>query len=382
MSINSIISDELTSHTIDLMRFDARTRAEVLGVLKMLEKDLVKQIEKVNVGGAIRGQTKLRRLETLLEQTRESIKSAYKKNRGILRNDLIEIAKLESENIVGTINDSLKVELATTTLSPQVARAVVKNTLIEGSPSAEWWSRQAGSLRQRFEDQMRMGITAGETNADLIRRVRGQATGKRTMVMINGKRRFISEFTGGIMDVTTSQASALVRTSVQAVANEARFETYQANDDVIKGVKALVTLDLRTSTICKARSGSSWYLDGKPIPPTTEKFPGPPPWHWSCRTTLTPITYSFEELSGKKKAKVAKMPKSTQASMDGQVPKELTYEQWLKRQPKKRQIKALGPGRYELWKQGKIKNFTELIDQTGRPLTLEQLQRKSRRRRR
>ena len=121
---------------------------------------------------------------------------------------------------------------------------------------------------------------------------------------------------------------------------------------------------------------------GRPLPESTvrTKFPGPPPWHWNCRTTLTPIMFSWKELSSRKKRKGSKkikeIPGSTQASMDGQVADSLTYEGWLKKQNKQRQMEALGPTRYKLWKQGKLKSFTQLIDQTGRPLTVEQLKRK------
>ena len=70
--------------------------------------------------------------------------------------------------------------------------------------------------------------------------------------------------------------------------------------------------------------------------------------------------------------KIDEIPKSTQASMDGQVAEDLTYEQWLRKKPKAFQIEKLGPTKYELWKEDKI-SFTDLIDQTGRPLTVAEL---------
>jgi hypothetical protein len=85
---------------------------------------------------------------------------------------------------------------------------------------------------------------------------------------------------------------------------------------------------------------------------------------------------SGRDLGERKKAKLDKMPESTQASMDGQVAADLSYERWLRKKPKKFQIETLGPGKYELWKKGEL-TFTDLISQTGRPLTIKELEEKA-----
>jgi hypothetical protein len=70
---------------------------------------------------------------------------------------------------------------------------------------------------------------------------------------------------------------------------------------------------------------------------------------------------------------VKKLPKATQASMDGQVAKAVTYEDWLLRKPATFLEEVLGPGKYRLWNAGKI-SLRDLIDQRGRPLSLAQLE--------
>ena len=69
---------------------------------------------------------------------------------------------------------------------------------------------------------------------------------------------------------------------------------------------------------------------------------------------------------------VANISKATQASMNGQVAGELTYEQWLETQSTATQLEVLGPGRLKLWNAGKI-SLRDLIDQRGNPLTLKEL---------
>ena len=97
--------------------------------------------------------------------------------------------------------------------------------------------RQAAKTQRAFGDQIRIGMLAGETNRDLVKRIRG--------TQIPGAPR--GTFTGGVLQTSTREANTLVRTSVQQIANQTREETYRENADIIKGVQALVVLDTRTS---------------------------------------------------------------------------------------------------------------------------------------
>ena len=65
----------------------------------------------------------------------------------------------------------------------------------------------------------------------------------------------------------------------------------------------------------------------------------------------------------------------TRASMDGQVPAETTYAEWLKKQSSARQIEVLGPTRARLMSEGKLP-LERMYSQNGRYLTLEQLREK------
>ena len=60
------------------------------------------------------------------------------------------------------------------------------------------------------------------------------------------------------------------------------------------------------------------------------------------------------------------------ASMDGPVDRKTTFADFLERKGKAFQDDVLGPGRADLWRDGKI-TLQDLISGTGRPLTLAQL---------
>ena len=90
------------------------------------------------------------------------------------------------------------------------------------------------------------------------------------------------------------------------------------------------------------------------------------------------MTFSWEELAGNKdlgkavQQEVDALPKSTQASMDGQVASDMTYEDWLKTKPEPFQKDILGDAKWEMWNNGELP-LRDMIDQRGRPLTIDQL---------
>jgi SPP1 gp7 family putative phage head morphogenesis protein len=242
---------------------------------------------------------------------------------------------------------------------------MLSDNVVLGVPLKSFWERQAGGLQETFTRELRAAVFAGETTDQVVRRVRGTAALK---------------YKDGIMETSRRGAEAVVRTSAQSIVNDARMKVYQNNADVIKGVQVQVTLDNRTSAICMARSGFAWDLDGEPLPgtDTDEDFPGPPPWHPNCRSTLIPIVKSIGEIVedpdvDRKVREVAEdLPRATQSSMDGQVAQALTYEDWLKTKSEVFQKEVLGPGKWKLWQKGQI-GLKDLIDQRGRPLTLKEL---------
>jgi len=92
--------------------------------------------------------------------------------------------------------------------------------------------------------------------------------------------------------LTRTHARTVARSGANAAHNAAVLAIARANRDAVVGVMALATLDNRTSELCRDRHGGAWDLStGEPLPYSTvdESFPGRPPWHFNCRTTLTPV---------------------------------------------------------------------------------------------
>ena len=333
--------DDFLRHKIDLMRFTAKERTRVLKLLQQAQAALRAKLltDLTDFGKA--------RVNKLLKEATEIINSSYA---GIQQSfNFPDLAQAEA-GATAKILTSIGLEAALPTAT--ALKSVVSNLLIEGAPSSAWWEKQAESTAFNFAAQVRQGVAQGETLQQIIIRVAGS------------KRLGIP----GIMETSRRGASALVHTSISTIANDAAMATFKANNDVIKGVQQLSTLDGHTSKVCIAYSGASWDLSGRPINGTTLPFNGGPPRHWGCRSVLRPITKTYRELG----LDIDEAPTSTRASDLGQIKADTTFDEFLKRHDKNYADDLLGPGRAEMWRKGKI-TLQDLVSGNGRELTLKQL---------
>ena len=139
------------------------------------------------------------------------------------------------------------------------------------------------------------------------------------------------------------------------------------NQDVIKGVQWVSTLDSRTTVICAG-------LDGRVFKPGQGIRP---PAHFACRSTTVPVLRSFDELGIKG---LGKLPPATRASASekftGQVPARRTFGTWLKDQRLKTQIEVLGSReKAQLFRSGRI-DIQSFTDANQKPLTIAQIRRR------
>lgn len=243
-------------------------------------------------------------------------------------------------------------------LDPATIKALVAGTLVSGTKPSVWWNRQSIDFRNSFMDTIRTSMRNGESLTQAITRVVGGT--------VDG----VSY--PGIMKTTKAKAGALAATAQSAVTNEAALKTFQANNDVIKAVSQISTLDNRTSDICVAYSGQTWDVNTlQPVMGGTLPFNGGPPRHFNCRSRLRPVTMSFKELG----IDQAEIPAGTRASMDGQVPSDITFNQFLKKKSNSFQDDLLGRKRAQLWRDDQI-TLTQLVDMRGNPLSITQLEQK------
>jgi len=147
---------------------------------------------------------------------------------------------------------------------------------------------------------------------------------------------------------------------VAHTASVARNEVFRANKSILKSVEMVAVLDGRTTLFCMSIDGKSFPIDEGPRPP----------FHVNCRTTVIPVVRSAAALG------LTKISGSTRASMNGQAPMELNYNDWLKKQGNAFQDEVLGRDRARLFRDGvSVDRFT---DASGHTYTLDELRTRDR----
>ena len=356
-SVNETLQDQIIHHSaVDLMKVETTQRAKVLKMMKELERDLMKDLVEFDPTDSPKTPVQIRRLKALLKQTKLTIKTHINNSDKALEKDLYDLAEAEAAFTEGAMNAAMGAEVASVAISDTRLKAMARRTLVEGEFPSEWWGKQSRSMQDKFAREMRKGMGRAETIGELSRRIRKN-----------------------VMPVSRRNAEAMVRTSYMAVIQEARRESYAQMTDVIKGYKYVATLDSRTTPYCRAADGTVFSKAYKVV--NGPKWVKPPPNHWQCRSTITPITKSWAELESSFKGtktmdKLDPIPTKTRASMDGKAPRDITYTDWLKKQPKGLQKDILGPGRAALLRDGKITDMAHLLDQSGDLLTIQELKRR------
>lgn len=344
MTPDQQLFDELLSNSLDILRLSAGERNDVLYMIAKLEEDLIAELNRTDLSKA-----KRRDINKVIANANAIIGQYY--GDIAVSIDIGAIALHSAEATASAFEIALGIEVLKLP-SQSYFKSLAKDLLIKGSPQADWWRGQSADTAFKFAAELRQGLTAGETNQQLIARIVGKSGQP------------------GIMDTAKRNAASLVQTAVQSVANDARRETFKSNDDIVKGIQQVSTLDSHTSVTCVAYSGCQWDLDYKPIGPKNKQLPfnGGCPRHFNCRSTEIPITKTFKELG----INIPEPKGTTRASDEGQISVDTTFEGFLRRKTKTYQNEMLGEGRADLWRASKI-TLRDLVNGNGRPVSLKQL---------
>lgn len=313
---------------LDVMRTSRTITGEVVSELKKLERDLLGRIASEDFSKLSKSA-----VNKNLAEVRAVIKGYY---------DNIAAISLTSTDAIAQVSAtvtaaSLTVGAITGALPTQATiDAISARSVIQGAAQGAWWARQDADIVWKFSQAVRQGVSGGETNQQIIQRVRG------------------------FMDTSRANAAALVQTSTATIANDARDAVFSANDDIIKGYRAVATLDSHTCLTCAPLDGLTWTKDGGP---QGHKFSFPNyPLHFNCRCLK--IAVIFDGPQGGKRA-----------SSDGPVNASLDFNGWLSRQSAEKVESILGKGRAKMYQSGKL-TITDLVTGSGRPLTISQLKSK------
>lgn len=341
MTVNGDLFDLAVRHQVGLQRFSTATVRKLIALLNRVDADLVAKIKELDPQ-EVTGAWSAKRVEKLLEAIRVINRDAYERVNRELTKELKGLAAYEGEFQAKALGKAFPVAVDIVSPSAEQLYAAVNSRPFQGRVLKDWGKDLEASAFAKVRDAIRQGYVEGETTADIVRRIRGTKARK---------------YEDGILAISRRNAESVVRTAINHTANAARQELYKANADLIGSWRFVATLDARTTVGCAALDGQTFKLGSGPMPPR----------HYNCRSTTVPVTKTWRELG----FDIDELPAGTRASMNGQVPANQTYQEWLKRQPVEVQDEVLGKTKGELFRKGDLP-LERFVDD-GRTLTLDEL---------
>jgi SPP1 gp7 family putative phage head morphogenesis protein len=366
----------LYRNAIDLNRYSNSVARRVINAYNDIIIDATDQLRRLlpDAGGTgpmtITAPDQAARLRSILAQLKESLGTWAGDATQLTATELQGLAELQSEFVTDQLRKVLPAgsrdAVRTVEISPQFAQSVVTTdptqlnvvalsddlfAAVQGAPATFSLTAAKGATitlpngevlekafrgiavdqAERFSQVVRSGLLTGETTPSIAKRLIGRlgrseerlifgevATTTRQLRAAGVKSIIASG--GELTAMADNQIMALVRTSINQVANSASQQVYEANQDITKKYRYVATLDSRTSSICAALDGREFEYGRGPMPPQ----------HFNCRSTTVPIIDPDI------------LPPSTiakRASADGPVPVNMNYGQWLIFQPPCQEIR-------------------------------------------
>lgn len=393
----------LYRNAIDLNRYSNSVARRIINSYNDIIIDAVNQLRTID---ELAAPVKAARLRGILAQLRDSLGTWAGSSTEVTAIELQGIAQLQSEFVTDQLRRALpagaRSAVNTVEISPQFAQSVVttdptqlnvvtlSDDLFKAAYGPEALATQAGtgtysltaargatitlpngqvvekafrgiatSQAEQFSQVVRNGLLSGETTPSIASRLIGN-------LQFNEARPIKGIIAGGGQStaVANNQVMALVRTSINQVANAASQQVYEANQDITKKYRYVATLDSRTSSICRALDGREFEYGRGPKPPQ----------HFNCRSTTVPVI-DYEALG------FPPPPEGKRAAAGGMVPTGTTYGEWLAKQSQAEQAEILGTGKAAYFRRlsqqhGPQTAIAKLVRDDGSELTLAQLRKR------
>ena len=207
------------------------------------------------------------------------------------------------------------------------------------------------NLRKKVEYVIRDGFSQGQTNQQIINRIKGRKS---------------LDYKDGLLQSERYVIERQVRTARCHVSNTSYLQTYEALG--FTHIKFVSVLDGRSSFTCANLDQTMWKIDDPKI--------RRPPLHPNCRSTLIGVD-ADGNLGGVRpfvadERKIKNIPKDERDGIIGQVEANTKFSDWFKDQDDDFQRNWLGSTRFELYKKSDFP-IDKFVDPIGRKYTLDEL---------
>jgi len=357
-SVNALMQDEAIRHQEALQRYSNSVVSRIIATLNRSDRRLLAELlallEDMDPAGF-----SMERLESMLTSIRTLSIVSYEQLGRELSEELRQFVAYELSYQAQMLVSHVPIGVHIAAVSTEQAYAAALSRPFQGVLLRDVWKDLDANKMRSVRRAIAQGFTEGKSTAQIVRELRGtRAKG----------------YADGLIQKDRRDVEAVVRTALGHTAAVAQNQVELANEDVIKYARWSSTLDSRTSAPCRLRDGKL-YTPGE-HKPVGHKLPwgaGPGAYHWRCRSGRTFILKSHAEL-GIDAPEIIVVGRE-RASMDGAVPAETTYGEWLKKQSFSRQVDVLGETRARLLRDGGM-SMGEMYTPSGKTMTLEDLRKR------
>lgn len=356
-TVNERLRDAAISRAIDLRLYSNGVVRRMMALLHRVDAELAVELTRVLERLPADSFT-VERLERLLVSVREINRQLYVQVHGELQSAMRGLAEVEApyqfELFSRVVPEPVQVRFPIVGLAVEQVYVAALSRPFQGRLLADWAANLEAGTLEVVRNTVRLGYIEGQTTQQIVRRLIGTRANR---------------YADGTLQRSRREVTAVVHTALAHLSQTVRNEMYAANADLVHNIQWISTLDSRVTEICRIRADKLYTAVGhKPVGHRIPWLGGPGAAHFNCRSTSIPIIRSWRELGFASD----ELPVGTRASMDGQVPANVTFAEWLRAQSAERQDRVLGVTRGRLMRQGKLR-LADFYTDTGRWLTLDEL---------
>ena len=358
VSAQKALIDALSQHQAYLYRASTQSvneltdqlnklsNAQLLRLSELLE-DLTeserKALQGLNFSSKGKASRNIEEVKTILNEWFKSIDQDLSSE---FEKSAVSLAVYEASYTSNLIANSVAV------VSGEKIYKTIKKTPYAGGQLVDYLFKDiASSLRKKVEYVIRDGISQGQTNQQIVQRIKGKKS---------------LDYKDGILKTTEYEIERQVRTARSHISTATYIDTYKALG--FTHIKFVSMLDGRSSFTCANLDQTMWKIDDPKI--------RRPPLHPNCRSTLIGVD-ADGNLGGVRpfvadERKIKNIPKDERDGIIGQVEANTKFSDWFKDQDDDFQRNWLGSTRFELYKKSDFP-IDKFVDPIGRKYTLDEL---------
>ena len=353
VSAQKALIDALSQHQAYLYRastqnvneltdqFNKLSNAQLLRLSELLE-DLTESERKALQGLNFSSKGKAsRNIEEIKAILNEWFKSIDQDLSSEFEKSAVSLAVYEASYTSNLIANSVAV------VSGENIYKTIKKTPYAGGQLVDYLFKDIASLlRKKVEYVIRDGISQGQTNQQIVQRIKGKKS---------------LDYKDGILKTNEYEIERQVRTARSHISTATYIDTYRALG--YEYVKVVATLDGRTCKYCASIDGDVYPIDD----PTRPHFPV----HPNNRTTYVGCDKDGS-IAGQRpfvmdERKVKDIPKEERKHLIGQMDANTSFKEFFEQSDEFFQRTWLGKSKYELYKKGEysIDKFADPLNKRG-----------------